>query len=96
MQRITLILILFAALVTKQVIDCPQCRKSIFIKDKNIEVFPKNTILANILNSIRNSTKAICPECKNINELIVCDHCSEISCLECNNVSFKQLSENII
>lgn len=74
-----------ASSVTRGVfLDCPQCRKT-FTFDTH-ENIPKNILLANLIQTVNMSTKAACPTCKSTSDLIVCEHCSQIFCAECNDV----------
>ena len=74
-----------ASSVTRGVfLDCPQCRKT-FTFDTH-ENIPKNILLANLIQTVNMSTKAACPTCKSTSDLIVCEHCSQIFCADCNDV----------
>ena len=80
------LLIFKIALIAKNYFHCPQCRYRNY-PNRGLDTFPKNTLLGNLISSISIS-KAACPQCKTTNSnLTVCEHCSEIFCKECMNVS---------
>ena len=70
----------------QKVFGCPQCRGSCYFE--NIDKIPKNIVLANLVNNL-DSNKAACPECSQISDLHVCDHCSHIFCQKCIDVNTK-------
>lgn len=54
----------------------------------SINEMPKNHLITSMLESLMTSSKASCPKCKTLNELLRCDHCSQIFCNSCLNVLY--------
>jgi hypothetical protein len=77
-------------LVMQTIFSCPECRKSCFFE--SIEKIPKSIVLANLVSNL-DSYKAACPECSQLAELHVCEHCSHIFCQKCIDVHFKNIFE---
>lgn len=64
-------------------ITCPKCRKATYCE--SVDQVAKNNLIANLVASIT-ASKASCPECKQLCELLVCEHCSQIFCDSCLEV----------
>lgn len=73
----------WTALVKDKIFSCPQCRNSCYYE--SIDKIPKNSLLSNLAENIK-QTKAACPECKELSELVICEHCSQIFCNCCQQV----------
>ena len=73
----------FVDLIKDHKICCPKCRK--LTESETADRVPKNNLVANLVSNFT-SSKASCPECKIINELLVCQHCSQIFCEICFEV----------
>ncbi|CAF0722879.1 unnamed protein product [Brachionus calyciflorus] len=68
-------------LAKEKIFACPQCRNTCFYE--GLDKIAKNTLLANLVDNLK-ITKAACPECKELCELIICEHCSQIFCDPCH------------
>jgi len=81
------------ALVRKKIFDCPQCRKSQCSKSSSPEDFPQNNLLISLVDKIKEncSSKAMCPQCKKVNDVVSCDHCFQIFCTICHKEHFKSV-----
>ncbi|RNA36741.1 RING finger nhl-1 isoform X1 [Brachionus plicatilis] len=79
-------------LVKERIFSCPQCRNSCYYDA--IDKIPKNSLLSNLVENIK-LTKAACPQCKELTELVICEHCSQIFCDSCQQKHMESTLEKL-